>query len=320
MLITCLLLLTGFAMTPDAPPPDTTETAALPHYPAPIDTVRVDGRPVAYYDSDREGAEKDEAVLFVHGLGSNLSFWNENLGAFEAAGYRVLALDLPGYGLSGKEDVPATMPFFAQTVTGFLDALSVDKAHYVGLSMGGQVGLTFALEHPGRLRRLVLASPAGIETFSRQEAAAMKNATTPEAIQQETKARVRQNIALNFADYDAERFGWIAEQRFALMERPGFADYATANARAVTGMLDGPVRERLGAVDVPTLVLFGAGDKLIPNRYLHPDLTTEDIADEARDALPQAQVRMVEDAGHLLVMEQAEAFNRAVLAFLDEGD
>jgi pimeloyl-ACP methyl ester carboxylesterase len=311
----CLLLLTGLTMTPD-----TSETAALPHYPAPIDTVRVDGWATAYYDSGNEGAARGETVLFVHGLGSNLSFWNENLDAFEQAGYRVLALDLPGYGLSEKSDVPATMPFFARTVASFLDALSVEKVHYVGLSMGGQVGLTFALEHPERLRRLVLASPAGIETFSEQEAAAMKAATTAEAIQHESKERIRQNIALNFAEYDAGKYGWIAEQRFAMMERPDFAGYAEANADAVAGMLDGPVRERLGDVRALTLVLFGAGDKLIPNRYLHPAATTAAIARQVGEALPDAEVRMVDDAGHLLVMEQAEAFNCAALAFLEEGD
>lgn len=309
-------LLIASLLMPLTPSANADTTAALPHYPAPIDTVTVDGRAVAYYDSGGSG----EAVVFVHGLGSNLSFWKENLPAFEEAGYRVLALDLPGYGLSEKDDVPATMSFFAETVAGFLSALGVEEAHYVGLSMGGQVGLTLALERPERLRRLVLASPAGIETFSEQETEAMKSTVTPEAIRSEDEAAVRQNIAANFASYDRGQHGWIAEQRFALMERPDFPGYATANARAVAGMLDGPVANRLGRVRAPTLVLFGAGDKLIPNPFLHPELSTEAVAKQAEQALPNAEMQLIEKAGHLLVVERAEAFNRAALDFLDAAD
>ncbi len=311
-----LLLILGLLMPFNPVALDSTQTAALPFYPAPIDTVEVGGRPVAFYDSGGAG----EPVLFVHGLGSNLSFWRENLVAFEEAGYRALALDLPGYGLSGKADVPGTMPFFAETVAGFLGALGVEEAHYVGLSMGGQVGLTFALEHPERLRKLVLVSPAGIETFTDEEAAALTGLMTPEAIQNTPPAQVRQNIALNFAAYDSARYGWIFEQRQALRQQADYASYAEANARAIAGMLDGPVFDRLGEVEAPTLVLFGTGDKLIPNRFLHPELTAEAVAQSAAAALPNAKLQMIEDAGHLLIIERPEAFSSAVLAFLESEE
>lgn len=305
-----LLTLLATALMPLSQPAHSLD--ALPYYPAPIDTVVVGDHPVAYYDSGGEG----EAVLFVHGLGSNLSFWRQNLPAFEEAGYRVLAVDLPGYGRSGKDDVPSTMPFFAETLAGLLDTLEIGRVHLVGLSMGGQVGLTFALQYPERLERLVLVSPAGIETFTEQESAMLKQTVTPEAIQNEQAETVERNIALNFHSYDADRFGWILDQRLTLMDEPDFAGYAVANARAVAGMLDGPVADRLGQVAAPTLVLYGAGDKLIPNRYLHPGLTTEAVAKRAADGIPVAEMQLVDDAGHLLMIEQPEAFNAAALDFL----
>lgn len=284
---------------------------ALPHYPDDVQTTTVDGREVAFVDRG-EG----DPLLFVHGLGSNLSLWREALDAFDDS-HRVLALDLPGYGLSGKTDVPGTMSFFADTVTGLLDEREINEVTYVGVSMGGQVGLTLALEAPERVRRLALVSPAGIEPFSPKEAAAMKQATTAEGILNTTDEQVRQNTTLNFAEWN-DRYAWIIEQRHALSERDDFAAYAKANARSVAGMLESDVRDRLGEIDVPALVLFGAGDRLIPNPYLHPDMTTTDVADRAREALPEATVRMVETAGHLLMLERPERFRQELHAFVAE--
>jgi len=218
----------------------------LPHYPDDVQTTTVDGREIAFVDRG-EGAP----LLFVHGLGSNLSLWREALDAFDDS-HRVLALDLPGYGLSGKADVPGTMSFFAEVVTGVLDERGLDAVTVVGVSMGGQVGLTLALEAPERVRRLALVSPAGIEPFSPKEAAALKQATTAEGILNTTDEQVRQNTALNFAEW-SDRYAWIIEQRLALSERDDFAAYAKANARSVAGMLESDVRDRLGEIDVPAL-------------------------------------------------------------------
>ena len=286
---------------------------SLPHYPNDVQTTTVDGRKIAFVDRG-EG----EPLLFVHGLGSNLSLWRETLDAFDNS-HRVLALDLPGYGLSGKENVPATMSFFSDVVTGFLDERGVDTVTVVGVSMGGQVALTLGLKAPERVRRLALVSPAGIEQFTPGEAEALKNATTAKGIINTTDEQVRQNTALNFAEWSDE-YTWIIEQRHALSERDDFEAYAETNARSVAGMLESDVRDRLGEIDVPALVFFGAGDKLIPNQYLHENMTTADVAERAERTLPNARVDLVENAGHLLMLEQPDAFREALRSFLEEGD
>lgn len=298
-------------------PADTTD-APLLHYPTPIDTVTVNGRAIAYHDSGPDVASEALPILFVHGLGSNMALWRDALNTF-SADYRVLALDLPGFGLSGKEEVPGTMPFFAETIAQFLDARGIDQVHYVGVSMGGQIGMTLALERPERIARLALISPAGIEQFTPEEAAAIKQMTTPEGIQSADSSAVEQSIAVNFAEW-SPRFHWLLEQRLQLAQRDNFAQYAAANARSVAGMLDGPVLDRLGMLPMPVLVLFGAQDKLIPNRYLHASLTTADVADSARAALPEeADVRLVENAGHLLMLERPEVFTQTLRGFLNES-
>jgi pimeloyl-ACP methyl ester carboxylesterase len=283
----------------------------LPHYPDDVQTTTVDERTIAFVDRGT-----GSPLLFVHGLGSNLSLWRETMDAFEDE-HRVLALDLPGYGLSDKDDVSGTMSFFADVVTDFLDERGLDEVTVVGVSMGGQVGLTLALQAPERVRRLVLVSPAGIEQFSPEEAAALKDATTAEGIINSTDDQVQQNVALNFASWSDE-YDWLIEQRRALSERDDFPAYAEVNARSVAGMLEGDVRGRLGEIDVPTLALFGAGDKLIPNQYLHENMTTKDVADRAEDVLPNATVHLVEDAGHLLMLEQPARFRDHLRSFLND--
>ena len=304
-----LLLMTLLA----SPASDSLEAFKAP-YPTPIDTVMVDDRPIAYH----EAGSGDETVVLIHGLGSNLALWRETIPTL-SEDFRVLALDLPGYGLSGKDDVPATMDFFATTVVQFMDAHGVDRAHVVGLSMGGQVALTLALDHPERLERLALISPAGIETFTDQQGLALKNVYTPRAILEAPEATLRQNIAMNFADYEPKRFGWLLEQRLALTALPDAEAYAAANARSVAGMLDGPLAHRLKDVTAATLVLYGADDALIPNAMLNPNLTTADVAEEAAERIPNASLHLINDSGHLLQLEQAEVVNEHLIAFLRAG-
>lgn len=131
-----------------------------------------------------------------------------------------------------------------------------------------------------------------------------------------TAGRTKQSIAINFGTW-APRFRWLLEQRFQPAQRSDFGQYAEANARAAAGMLEEPVIDRLGALPMPMLVLFGAQDKLIPNRYLHPALTTAAVADSARTALPaRAELRLINDAGHLLMLEQPAVFTDALRSFL----
>jgi len=306
-------MLTLLLMTLLASPASDSLEAFKASYPMPVDTVVVNDRPIAYH----EAGTGDETVVLIHGLGSNLALWRETIPAL-SEDFRVLALDLPGYGLSGKADVPGTMDFFADTVVQFMDALEVDRAHIVGLSMGGQVALTLALAHPERLDRLVLFSPAGIETFTDEQGGALKSVYTPRAILAAPEAALQQNIAMNFSTYDSTRFGWLLEQRLALSALPDAEAYAEANARSVAGMVDGPVAHRLDEIAAPTLVLYGADDALIPNPMLNPHLTTADVAEDAAERIPNATLHLIKDAGHLPQLEQPEVANRHLLTFLRE--
>ena len=158
------LLLAGCAYS--ARPP--LRFADLP-YRWPEKSVELDEGRVSYVELNPEGAQ---TVILIHGLGSYLKFWSFQLDELAAKGYRVIALDLPGYGKSDKPaSFPYTMEAFAGVVHELTGRLGIDHPILFGHSMGGHIAVTYELLYPGEARALVLASPAGFEAFSPRERA-----------------------------------------------------------------------------------------------------------------------------------------------------
>lgn len=279
----------------------------------PMKRIDVNGVGIAYVDGGVEGDTRP-VLLFVHGLSSSLSFWDLQLVSF-AADHRVIALDLPGFGASDRPDAPYTPPWYAETTLAFMDALGIDRFTWVGHSMGGQIGLTAALAHPERLERLILAAPAGIETFTPGEAAWMKSWWTEARALEADEPTIRANFTtavFNRHDDLVER--WI-EERVRLRATDAFRGTSVAVSRCVAGMLDFPVRDRLGSLAVPTLVVYGAADHLIPNPILHGGRTRHIAAIAGRE-IPGARVEVLAGAGHGVQHDAPQAFDAAVRAFL----
>lgn len=264
------------------------------------------------------GAGK-ETIILLHGLGGNKKYWIRNLEGLSQQ-YRVLALDLPGYGESSLLTLPDEdlLQYFSKAVVAFMDSLSIKRTHLAGHSMGGQLAMLLALEHPERVRTLTLAAPAGIETFTPQEAAGLKAYAATTFPQKQSEEQIRQAWALNFHQQPAEVEPLIQE-RLQLNESAYYPTYARLLQGGVSGMLEAPVAQRLGEISMPVLLLFGTEDQLIPNRYLHPNLTIQSVAQEAHTAIPNSQLVMLSAAGHLLQFEQPEAFNKALLQFLKKS-
>lgn len=275
--------------------------------------VDVNGIDVAYVDGGLPNDQRP-VLLFVHGLSSSLSFWDLELSSFDAD-YRVVALDLPGFGASGRPDAPYTPPWYADVVLAFADTLGIERFTWVGHSMGGQIGITAALAHPERFERLVLAAPAGIERFTAGEAAWMKGYWTETRALEADEPAIRANFTdFVFNRHDALVERWI-EERVRLRGTDAFQGTSVAVSRCVAGMLDHPVRDRLGALTVPTLVVFGTADHLIPNPILHGGRTRH-VGAIAAAEIPGAELVLVPGAGHGVQHDAPEAFDAAVRAFL----
>ena len=265
-----------------------------------------------------EAGQGPETILFVHGLGGTRHHWKQTIPGL-SKDYRTLAVDLPGYGDSRLEKAPqdSLMHFFANSLLALMDSLSIPRAHVVGHSMGGQVAMLLALEHPERVQKLILAAPAGIETFTEAEGEGLRTYAVNVYPQRLPEEKIRQNYALNFYQMPEAAEGLIQE-RLALNESSYYPIYANVLIKAVEGMLDTPLASRLSELEPPVLILFGEEDQLIPNRFLHPGLTTEALARQGQQAIPKSQLVLIPEAGHLLMFERPEAFNKALKNFLNK--
>jgi pimeloyl-ACP methyl ester carboxylesterase len=307
------MLLPFFALFFPGCRPTTGKAFAELAYPEPVAavrTVQVGSVRVAY----TEHGQGESALVLVHGLGSYLPAWKDNVAAL-ARDHRVIAIDLPGYGKSSKRnDYAYSMEFFATVVQGVIDELDLWQPVIVGHSMGGQIALTHALRHPGKARALVLTSPAGLETFEDGEAQWLADAVTDDFTCKATPEAIYARHIQNFHRMPRGAH-FMAHDRVAVIGGPDFPQYCRAVSRSVRAMLDEPVYARLPEVDVPVLVVFGRYDQLIPNPFLHGG-STERLAEKTVPRLPKGELVMLPSAGHMAQMEQADAWNRAVLEFL----
>jgi pimeloyl-ACP methyl ester carboxylesterase len=281
-------------------------------YPLETSFLDVDGIEVAYH----EQGQGPITLVMVHGLGSYMPAWLNNIEGLKDQ-YRIIALDLPGYGRSSKANYHYSMDFFAAVVNRAIEELAPnDQVVLVGHSMGGQIAMTHALNYPGRAKALVLVSPAGLETFDKGEGGWLRDVVTAKLVKLTTPESIWRNLDHNFYDMPPEA-EFMALDRIRVIGGADFADYAYANSRSVAAMIEGPVYDRLDQIKVPTLVIYGEEDWLIPNPILHGGYTV-DVAEGGVARFPDAELVMIPKGGHMVQFERSQEVNQALDSFLDQ--
>lgn len=263
---------------------------------------------IAYID---EGSGK-QTLLLVHGLASNAGFWRYAIPALSKH-FRVIAVDLPGYGKSGKGAYAYNMSFYAESIHKLLQELRIEKVVYAGHSMGGQIGIHFALKYPQHVEKLILCSPAGLEKFERGEGDWLKNVLTVAAVSQTNEEGIRRNLANNFYTWD-DRYEWMVEERCRMAKATEFNDFAYAVVRSVHGMIDEPTSDKLEMITVPTYIIYGEYDGLIPNPYLNPGFPA-DVFKEGAARIQRCRIYEIKNCGHMLQIERPEEFSNALIEF-----
>ena len=281
-------------------------------YPMPVSHVVVDGVEVAFSDV----GVGEPALVLIHGLGSYMPVWQRNLDALSRE-HRVVAIDLPGYGKSAKANYDYSMAFYARTVDGVINALGLRRVVLVGHSMGGQIAMTHALRYPGRADALVLVAPAGFEPFGHGEGSWLAEAVDKDYVAKTPAEAVYANVAANFYSMPKEA-EFMVDDRLRVIGGPDFDAYTYAVARSVYAMVHEPVVDRLSEIRVPTLVVFGEDDGLIPNPILHGG-TTRAVAEGGTRQLPRGRLVMIPRAGHMVQFERPVEFDAALLEFLKEA-
>lgn len=260
-----------------------------------------------------EEGEGDQVVISIHGLGSYLPAWDKNIGDLSDK-YRMIAIDLPGYGKSSKGNYEYSMTYYAAVVKEFAEAKGFKKINIAGHSMGGQIALVTALQYPELVDKLILVAPAGFEVFNKGEREWFRNVMTVDGVKLTTVEQIRSNLSYNFYRMPADA-EFMFTDRVAMRKAADFDAYCYAVAQSVRGMVDQPVYDFLPEIKHETLVLFGENDNLIPNRFLNGG-KTEKYAKDGSSRMPNAKLVMLPKTGHFAQYEQAERVNEEIRAFL----
>jgi pimeloyl-ACP methyl ester carboxylesterase len=247
--------------------------------------VIVAGQDVFYVGRASDGGR--DSLLFVHGAGGTHRHWGQQLVGLRGADR--YALDLPGH---GRSHGPGRMSIeeYADVIIQFLDALSLQRVTVVGHSMGGAIGQHLALHSPSRVEKLVLVgSGARLRVLP----------SLLKGLLEDFPATVDMMLSWAYSGQtpvDVVRLGqeeWLENPPQVVHD-----DFAACDRFDVMG--------RVGEIGCPTLVICGEDDRLTPAKYAH----------YLRENIPQATLAIIPQAGHMVMVEQGEAVNRAIEDFL----
>lgn len=264
---------------------------------------------VSYID---EG-QGEYTLILIHGLASNAGFWRYNIPELSKH-FRVIAVDLPGYGKSQKGNYSYSLSFYAETIKKLIDELQLKNVVLVGHSMGGQISIIFALKYPDKLSKLILAAPAGFEEFQKGEGDWLRNVITMYGVKTTTEEGIRRNLSNNFYNW-SDKWEWMVEERVRMRKAKDFDEFTYTVDRCVDAMLDEPTFNKLSGIKTPTLIIHGKYDGLIPNPYLNPGFPS-DVFSRGEKEIPNAKRVEIDCAGHMIMMEKPEEFNNEVINFL----
>ncbi len=260
----------------------------------------VDGLRLYY---EWHGPETAPPVVLVMGLGGDSTAWPFQLAAL-APRYRVLVFDNRGAGRSDAPDIPYTTRGMAGDLLGLLDALGVERAHLVGLSLGGTIAQEATLAAPARVLSLQLhATWAGPHPYFQALVGAVRAAR--QGFEREAFYR-----ALSVWLFTPACFARQPELVEMLVQRATHHPYPVplhAYLRQSDAALGHDARDRLHLIRCPTLVAVGGQDLITPPL----------LAEELASRIPGAELRLLPDAGHGAIWEAPETFNRVCLGFLD---
>ena len=244
-------------------------------------------------------AGEGPALVLLHGFLCDSRCWRTQLQAL-SDGFAVVAWDAPGAGASSDPPEVFTIGDWAETLAAFLDSLSIERAHLLGLSWGGLLAQEFARRSPARVQTLILA-----DTY-----AGWRGSLPAEACAQRL-ARCRQESSLPAAEF-ARR--WVPREFFSEGASEALAEEMAAIVKdfhphgfrlMARTLAETDTRPLLASIEAPTLLVWGEHDQRSPLS----------IAERLCDAIPQARLQVIRNAGHVSNMEQPEQFNACVRGF-----
>jgi pimeloyl-ACP methyl ester carboxylesterase len=272
-------------------------------------TIEIGGTPINYVDVGEQGDRRP--IVFVHGLSGQWQNWLENIPRF-AEQRRVVALDLPGFGRSPMPRERITIDYYGRVVAELCGRLGLAPVVLVGNSMGGYVAAETAIDAPEVVERLVLTSAAGISQgevplgqarWGAKALALAIRATGPQRRRYAARPAFRHWMLSTVVRHPIRlRPDTAFEGLLKGSGKPGFMD-------ALIACLDYDFRDSLPRIGCPVLVVWGREDAIISVRD----------ADVFVELIPGSRKVIMEDTGHVAMIERPVAFNDELERFLDQA-
>jgi 3-oxoadipate enol-lactonase len=239
-------------------------------------------------------------LILIHGLSDDARLWTPLMPELSKK-YRTIALDVRGHGRSGKPDVPYSIRQFSEDLLAFLRELDIPRAHLLGLSMGGAIAQQFALEHPEKVRSLILLStfsytdPNLRATFKR-----LRNRLITGGCPAFFDDAVKLTVTPEFASAHADEIATVKEE-MVTMNSP------TALVHAIDACMEFDVADRLSQLSLPTLIISGREDTFTPLYF----------SEQIHHSIPGSKWNILDGVAHnVLIPEKIPELSQFVLEFL----
>jgi 3-oxoadipate enol-lactonase len=257
--------------------------------------VHVNGISISY-----RGAGTGFPFVFIHGLSDSSALWTP-LTPLLSTHYRTIAVDLRGHGGSAKPNAPYSVQLFSEDLLCFLQKLGIQNAHLMGLSLGAAVAEELALDHPEKVRSLVLLSPfSNIDSESRHSLEMLRESVVKGGLPAFFDAAIRLVVTPDFIAANADAIAEAKKQCININSNAGVI-------HAIDACLKFDERDRISQISQPTLIVSGRQDALTP---IH-------LAEQIHRSIKGSKWKIIEGVGHnLLVPGKIPELAETILEFM----
>jgi pimeloyl-ACP methyl ester carboxylesterase len=291
-------------------------------YPVEFFSLQIERRDLrmAFRDVKPTAAANGRTVLLLHGKNFSGYYWERVIGLLASRGFRIVAPDQIGFGLSSRPDIHYSFHQMAAKTKALLDHLGIARVVVVGHSMGGMLATRFTLMYPDAVEKLVLEDPIGLEDYR----TFVPYASIEELYKNELNAT--QESFLNYqksyyTSWKPEYEPYVRDQAWVL----GTGDYprAALSASLTSEMIyEQPVCYEFSQIAAPTLLIIGREDRTVPGKArLSPEMKAvagnyPKLGKKTQEMIRGSKLVEVPNCGHIPHLEQPDAFDRALLGFL----
>jgi pimeloyl-ACP methyl ester carboxylesterase len=269
----------------------------------PGDFVELEDGVLSYY---LRGSDQGEKVVLVHGFSTPKFVWDSNVGPLTEAGYRVLAYDHYGRGLSDRPDITYDTHLYTRELLNLLDALDItEPVTLVGYSMGGGNVIGFAAAHPNRVKKLILIAPIG---FMPEPSGLTRLVTLPGIGELLMDMNFRESLSAAI-DKEVAAGNAMASIQENFVEQLRYKGYVPALLSTLRNYPMSDLSddyEKVGTSDIPVFAIWGTADAVVPFSG----------AEQAQQAIPTMELFPVKGAEHSVTYAQADVVNEILLDVL----